>query len=265
MSPFDILGEILNAGAGGRPGGRGGNPGGGSNRGGGNVDILKDILMGGGPKGSGSQDGIQFPGVFREGPSGGNGRPSAKELEEMLGVGRSSPSQPPARSPSPPARSPAPPSGGGYTAPSPRGGGIGAGSPQGDIFGQEPTTPAPKEASPSEEEQVIVLIRAMIHAGKADGRIDAQEQQAILERIGNTNPETIKFLRQEFANATTARDFAWTVPIGMETSVYAASIASISIDQQSEIDYLKELAQGLRLPPKLCNQIHQQYGIRPIF
>ncbi len=119
--------------------------------------------------------------------------------------------------------------------------------------------------SASEKEQVVTLIRAMIYAGKADGRIDQSEQQAIIERVGNTNPETIKFLREEFANVTTAKDFAWTVPIGMESAVYAATIASIAIDQQSEIDYVKELAQGLRLPPKVCNQIHQQYGIKPIF
>jgi uncharacterized membrane protein YebE (DUF533 family) len=137
--------------------------------------------------------------------------------------------------------------------------------PQGDIFGQEPTKPAVEESAASEREQVIVLIRAMIHAAKADGRIDAQEQQAILERIGNTNQETINFLRQEFANATNARDFAWSVPLGMEAAVYAASISSITIDQQAEVDYLKELAHGLRLSPKICNQIHQQYGIRPLF
>jgi len=105
----------------------------------------------------------------------------------------------------------------------------------------------------------------MIHAAKADGRIDAQEQQAILERVGNTNQDTIQFLRQEFANATNARDFAWSVPLGMGAAVYAASISSITIDQQSEVDYLKELAHGLRLSPKICNQIHQQYGIRPLF
>jgi uncharacterized membrane protein YebE (DUF533 family) len=137
--------------------------------------------------------------------------------------------------------------------------------PQGDIFGQEPTKPVVEESAASEREQVIVLIRAMIHAAKADGRIDAQEQQAILERIGNTNQETINFLRQEFANATNARDFAWSVPLGMEAAVYAASISSITIDQQAEVDYLKELAHGLRLAPKICNQIHQQYGIRPLF
>jgi hypothetical protein len=251
MNPFDILNEIIKSGNSQGRGG-GGNP---------RPEIVRDILVGGPSQSSGRSQGgspqerVQFPGVFREGQGSGNGRPSAKDIEDMLGVGRSSPSQP---SPSQPA--PVPPSRRVET-PAPRSGG----APQGDIFGQEPTKPAVEESSASEREQVIVLIRAMIHAAKADGRIDAQEQQAILERVGNTNQDTIQFLRQEFANATNARDFAWSVPLGMEAAVYAASISSITIDQQSEVDYLKELAHGLRLSPKICNQIHQQYGIRPLF
>jgi uncharacterized membrane protein YebE (DUF533 family) len=105
----------------------------------------------------------------------------------------------------------------------------------------------------------------MIYAGKADGRIDAKEQQAILERIGNTNESTIQFLRQEFNNTASVRDFAWSVPLGMEAAVYAASLSTIDVDTKEEIEYLRELAHGLRLQPKLCNQIHQQYGVKPIF
>lgn len=259
MNPFDILTEIINAGAAqGRSGGGGnsGNP-----RGGARPDIVRDILVGGPAQQRGGSERVEFPGVLREGRGGGNNRPSAEDLEDMLGVDRSGQTQSSSTRPSPSANQAPPTRKAEAPASAPRGGGV----PQGDIFGQEPSKPAPVEMSASEREQVIVLIRAMIHAAKADGRIDAQEQQAILERVGNTNQETIQFLRQEFANATNARDFAWSVPLGMEAAVYAASISSITIDQQSEVDYLKELAQGLRLPPKLCNQIHQQYGIRPLF
>lgn len=252
MNPLDILAEIINAGnAQGRSSGSGSS----SKR----PQIVRDILVGGPGQGSPAQERVQFPGVFREGRgSSSNNRPSANDIEDMLGVGRSNPGQSSQGTPSlaPTQRR--------VEAPSSRSGGSSS-APQGDIFGQEPSKPAAQESSASEREQVIVLIRAMIHAAKADGRIDAQEQQAILERVGNTNQETIQFLRQEFANATNARDFAWSVPLGMEAAVYAASIASITIDQQSEVDYLKELAHGLRLSPKVCNQIHQQYGIRPLF
>ncbi len=253
MNPIDILGELMKAGAGRR---------GQSSPG---TDILKDIL-GGSPKSSGSgtpsggsgntSGGINFPGVFRKGPGSGSSSdsPSASDLEDMLGVGRSN------AAPSAPTRTPVPPTSGSRRQDAPS-----STIPQGDIFGQEPPKPKPPVLSKEEHEQLVTLIRAMIYAGKSDGRIDAQEQQAIVDKVGNTQPDTIQFLREEFANATTARDFAWSVPFGMETAVYAASIASISIDQRSEINYLKELAHGLRLSPSGCNQIHQQYGIKPIF
>jgi uncharacterized membrane protein YebE (DUF533 family) len=247
MNPFDILTEILNAGAAQQQGGaqRRGNPG---------PDILKDILGGSPAGGRGSSGGVQFPGVLKEGRGGSSGSkvPSEAELEDMLGVGRSAPETRQA----PPSQS-APSS---RTAPSNPGRGGGSS----DIFGQQPTQ-QPPQLSQAEQEQMAVLIRAMIHAGKADGRIDAKEQQAIVERIGNTNEATIQFLRKEFAAATSVRDFAWSVPLGMESAVYAASLSTIDVDTQEEVDYLRELAHGLRLQPKLCNQIHQQYGVKPIF
>ncbi|MBM3967311.1 MAG: tellurite resistance TerB family protein [Planctomycetes bacterium] len=263
MNPFDILTEILNSGAAAQQQQqRGGSRGGGSG-----ADILKDIL-GGGPaprSGSGgSSGGVQFPGVLREGRGGSGSKiPSEAELEDMLGVGRSAPTQqhaPQSQAPAKPAPTQPVPT---HPAPTSQRGG----APQGDIFGQQPQRQAPAqvELSASEQEQMVTLIRAMIYAGKADGRIDANEQQAIVDRIGNTNPETIQFLRKEFASATSVRDFAWSVPLGMEAAVYAASLSTIEIDTQAEIDYLKELAHGLRLQTKVCNQIHQQYGIKPIF
>lgn len=242
MNPFDILTEILNAGAAQQQGGgqqRRGNPG---------PDILKDILGGSPAGGRGSSGGVQFPGVLKEGRGGSSGSkvPSEAELEDMLGVGRSAP-----QSQQAPTRQSAPSN-------------TGRGGASSDIFGQQPTQ-QPPQLSQAEQEQMAVLIRAMIYAGKADGRIDAKEQQAIVERIGNTNEATIQFLRKEFAAATSVRDFAWSVPLGMESAVYAASLSTIDVDTQEEVDYLRELAHGLRLQPKLCNQIHQQYGVKPIF
>ena len=248
MNPFDILTEILNAGAAQQQGGgqqRRGNPG---------PDILKDILGGSPAGGRGSSGGVQFPGVLKEGRGGSSGSkvPSEAELEDMLGVGRSAPqSQQAPQSRQAPTRQSAPTN-------------TGRGGSSSDIFGQQPTQ-QPPQLSQAEQEQMEVLIRAMIYAGKADGRIDAKEQQAIVERIGNTNEATIQFLRKEFAAATSVRDFAWSVPLGMESAVYAASLSTIDVDTQEEVDYLRELAHGLRLQPKLCNQIHQQYGVKPIF
>lgn len=248
MNPFDILTEILNAGAGAQQPQGGGQrrqaPSG--------ADILKDILGGSASSGrdNSTSGGVQFPGVLKEG-RGSNGKaPSASELEDMLGVGnKSAPAPTQQRQQAPPGNSGNSGNSGGST----------------DIFGQPQPKQAPPQLSQAEQEQMVFLIRAMIYAGKADGRIDAKEQQAILERIGNTNESTVQFLRHEFANTTSVRDFAWTVPLGMEAAVYASSLSTIDVDTKEEIEYLRELAHGLRLQPKLCNQIHQQYGVKPIF
>lgn len=111
----------------------------------------------------------------------------------------------------------------------------------------------------------MILIRAMVAAAKADGQVTSEEQNAILQQLGNQAQEVIQFLRSEFARSTSARDLAWTVPLGMEDQVYAISLMGMNLDTQEEAEYLAELAQGLRLPPATCNQIHDRYRVPRIF
>ena len=113
--------------------------------------------------------------------------------------------------------------------------------------------------------EAILLIRAMIGAAKADGRVTQQEQQAILSRIGQPNPEAVAFLQQEFNRTVDVRDFAWSVPMGLESKVYMMSLAAIEVDTQQEVDYLKTLAHGLRLSPEACNEIHARFNAPAIF
>ncbi len=113
-------------------------------------------------------------------------------------------------------------------------------------------------------DEAVVLIRALINAAKADGRIDANEQQAILSQVPN-DQQTISFLKQEFSQPLDVRDFAWSVPFGMEVKAYTMSLAGMQLDTNAEAQYLRELAHGLRLDPDLCNQIHAKYGAQPIF
>lgn len=113
-------------------------------------------------------------------------------------------------------------------------------------------------------DEALVLIRALINAAKADGKIDAAEQQTILSQVPN-DPQTINFLRQEFAQPLDVRDFAWSVPLGMEVKVYTMSLAGMQLDTNAEAQYLRELAHGLRLDPDLCQQIHSRYGVQSVF
>jgi uncharacterized membrane protein YebE (DUF533 family) len=114
-------------------------------------------------------------------------------------------------------------------------------------------------------EQAIVLVRAMLNAAKSDGQLSQDEQQSILSRLSDTSPDTLQFLREEFARPLDVRQFAWSVPLGMEQQVYLMSLTAIDVDTNAEVDYLRELAHGLRLSPEMCEQIHQSVGARSIF
>lgn len=117
----------------------------------------------------------------------------------------------------------------------------------------------------SQNDEALVLIRSMINAAKADGSISQEEQESIVSRISNPTQETIDFLRQEFNGSLNVRDFAWSVPLGMEQQVYTISLAAIKLDANTEASYLHDLAHGLRLTPDFCNELHRKYGAPTIF
>lgn len=112
----------------------------------------------------------------------------------------------------------------------------------------------------SQDGRALVLVRAMVNAAKSDGQISQSEQQSILERVGDTSRETIQFLREEFARPLDVREFAWSVPIGMEQQVYTMSLIAIDLDTNREASYLIDLAHGLRIPANFREQIHQRLG-----
>jgi hypothetical protein len=113
----------------------------------------------------------------------------------------------------------------------------------------------------NQNDHALVLVRAMINAAKADGQISHDEQQAILGQIGDSSPDTIAFLREEFNQPLDLKDFAWSVPQGLEEQVYALSLMAIELDKQSEANYLRDLAHALRIPADVCRQIHAHYGV----
>jgi uncharacterized membrane protein YebE (DUF533 family) len=113
--------------------------------------------------------------------------------------------------------------------------------------------------------QATLLIRAMINAAKSDGSFDQNEQQAIIGKLGNVTQEEIDFIRNEFARPLDVRAFANDIPRGMEHQVYALSLSAINLDQQSEANYLGQLAQALRIAPEEANAIHKELGAPTIF
>ncbi|MEO1614637.1 MAG: DUF533 domain-containing protein [Planctomycetota bacterium] len=128
-----------------------------------------------------------------------------------------------------------------------------------------PYSPPPPAEEKALNEQSVVLIRAMVAASKADGQIDDKEQQNVVQQLGHLSQTEIDFLRDEFRRNHDAKEIAWNTPLGMEDQVYAISLIAIDLDENKEAEYLADLAHGLRLTPKHCNQLHRKYGAPEIF
>ncbi len=105
----------------------------------------------------------------------------------------------------------------------------------------------------------------MVNAAKSDGQIDQTEQQSILGRLSDRSPETIRFLREEFARPLDVHEFAESVPLGMEQQVYMLSLITIDLDTSGEAKYLTELADALRISPEVRNQIHTKVGAPSLY
>lgn len=106
-----------------------------------------------------------------------------------------------------------------------------------------------------------LIVRAMINAAKADGQIDQSEQDRIVRQMGELTQDDVQYLRREFARPLNLHEFVWSVPLGAEQEIYAVSMMTLNLDSRAEVNYLKDLAHGLRMSPQLCAQIHQRFGV----
>lgn len=134
--------------------------------------------------------------------------------------------------------------------------------------GSAPSQPSPAgqpDVSTTNQDQALILIRAMVNAAKADGRIDQAEQDSIIKHLRDRSPESIQFLRDEFQRPLDTRGFAMSVPVGMEQQVYTMSLIAIDLDTAKEAKYLMELSENLRLSDEIREQIHQRLGAPNIY
>lgn len=110
-----------------------------------------------------------------------------------------------------------------------------------------------------------LIIRAMINAAKSDGHIDQSEQDKVIAKLGDVTQEEINFVKREFAAPLDVEAFARSIPIGMGEQIYAVSLMAIDLDKNSEAQYLASLAQGLGISTQLANQMHDKFGVPKIF
>ncbi|WP_110993644.1 tellurite resistance TerB family protein [Pseudomonas sichuanensis] len=116
-------------------------------------------------------------------------------------------------------------------------------------------------SGPEAEDHSHAILRALIAAAKADGRIDEQEEQLIYAEIKRqtSDPQLQQWLDEEVSRpldavqvAQSARDPA------MAAEMYLASVMLVDDQQDAERAYLDELASALQLDPTLQLHLEQQ-------
>ncbi|PYE24498.1 uncharacterized membrane protein YebE (DUF533 family) [Rhizobium sp. PP-CC-3A-592] len=105
---------------------------------------------------------------------------------------------------------------------------------------------------------VLVLVRAMIAAARADGHIDESERARIMERVGASglDSEAEAFLRNELASPVDIDGLVAAARTEEEkVELYTASRLTIEPDSRTERGYLDMLAGRLGLPDALVDHI----------
>ena len=124
-----------------------------------------------------------------------------------------------------------------------------------------------KDPEPTNEQelQAQVMLRAMVSAAKADGKIDADEQKKIIEHLGEVSDEDAEMVRNELQAPLNLQGLIDSVPAGMEQQVYLMSLLAIDLDSKEEAVYLDKLARGLNISHQVSNVIHEKLGAPQLY
>ncbi|AUY32437.1 tellurite resistance TerB family protein [Pseudomonas soli] len=116
-------------------------------------------------------------------------------------------------------------------------------------------------SGPEAEDHSHAILRALIAAAKADGRIDPQEEQLIYAEIKRqtSDPQLQQWLDEEVGKPLDAAEVAKSArDPAMAAEMYLASVMLVDDQQEAERAYLDELAGALQLDPALQVHLEQQ-------
>jgi len=125
--------------------------------------------------------------------------------------------------------------------------------------------PAPPAGSaflpqPGQEADLTrALLRAMIGAAKADGRIDAMEQQRIFQQVNElgADAEMRSFVMEQLAQPLDLDAIVSSASCPESAAeIYAASLIAVDPSGAVEKGYLAMLAARLKLDPGLVDHLH---------
>jgi len=117
-------------------------------------------------------------------------------------------------------------------------------------------------AGPEVEQHSHAVLRALIAAAKADGRIDDSEKHLISSEIGKhtEDPQLQQWLDAEVAKPLDPSEVAASAQgdPAVAAEMYLASVMLINDQQDAERRYLDELAAALHIDPALQVHLEQQ-------
>lgn len=107
----------------------------------------------------------------------------------------------------------------------------------------------------------LIMILAMIAAAKADGHIDAQEQNTLFEQVEKLglDAESKAFVFDALTQPVDINAIAAAANgIEQATELYLVSRIAIDVDHPAERAYLQALGHKLKLPPELVAHLDHQ-------
>lgn len=116
-------------------------------------------------------------------------------------------------------------------------------------------------SGPAAEEHSHAILRALIGAAKADGRIDDAEKKLIYAELARhaDDPQLQQWLNDEVSRPLDAASIAeHASDPGMAAEMYLASVMLIDQQQPAERAYLDELGAALGLHSQLLKQLELQ-------
>ena len=125
-----------------------------------------------------------------------------------------------------------------------------------------PPTPADQQVLTTTAE---LIIRGMINAAKADGKVGAEEIVRIVGRLkeAGMGGDTEAWMMKELRQPLDLDAFAAAIPNQeVAAQVYAASLLAIEVDTPQERTYLSELARNTGLDASVVQSIQQTLGVQ---
>lgn len=131
--------------------------------------------------------------------------------------------------------------------------------------GRAAAAPEVPDTEAAMQHTALLVLRGMIEAVKADGRVDAAEADRIARKLDESgaDAEARAWVRTQLASPSDIDGLARDVATPQQAAqVYAGALLAIEVDTDAERAFMTRLASALALPPSATDEVHRSLGIR---